>query len=145
MPQVWILQGKTFKYWGSEKTVPDVSEIKQFHKKKMQLWVVYITCVRACLVMSWLFATPWTIACQVLLYMEVPRQEHWSRLPFPSPEDLPYPGFESTSLASPAWAGGFFTTPLRKSHTLHAKKSKEILTREMGIHIALNKELESGI
>ena len=34
------------------------------------------------------------------------RQEHWSRLPFPSPEDLPNPGIE---LTSPSLAGGFFT------------------------------------
>ena len=35
------------------------------------------------------------------------RQEYWSELPFPSPGDLPDPGIE---LASPALAGGFFTT-----------------------------------
>ena len=35
------------------------------------------------------------------------RQEYWSRLPFPSPGDLPNPGIEPTSLAL---AGGFFTT-----------------------------------
>ena len=31
-------------------------------------------------------------------------------LPCPPPEDLPEPGIESTSLRSPALAGGFFTT-----------------------------------
>ena len=31
-------------------------------------------------------------------------------LPFPTPEDLPYPGIEPMSLASPKSAGGFFTT-----------------------------------
>ena len=30
-------------------------------------------------------------------------------LPFPSPGDLPDPGIEPASLASPAMAGGFFT------------------------------------
>ena len=35
------------------------------------------------------------------------RQEYWSGLPFPSPEDLPNAGIESTS---PALADGFFTT-----------------------------------
>ena len=35
------------------------------------------------------------------------RQEYWSGLPFPTPEDLPDPGIEP---ASPALAGGFFTT-----------------------------------
>ena len=34
----------------------------------------------------------------------------WSGLPFPTLEDLPDPGIELTSLASPAPAGGFFTT-----------------------------------
>ena len=38
------------------------------------------------------------------------RQEHWSALPFPSPGDLPSPGVEPTSPASPAEADGFFTT-----------------------------------
>ena len=45
--------------------------------------------------------------CQALLSMGFPRQEYWSRLPFSSPGDLPNPGIE---LASPALAGGFFTT-----------------------------------
>ena len=52
-----------------------------------------------------LFATPWTP-----LSMEFCRQEYWSGLPFPTPEDFPDPGIKPTSLASPALAGGFFTT-----------------------------------
>ena len=36
-----------------------------------------------------LFATPWTIARQAPLSMGFPRQEYWSRLPFPTPGDLP--------------------------------------------------------
>ena len=35
------------------------------------------------------------------------REEYWSGLSFPSPEDLPNPGIK---LASPTFAGGFFTT-----------------------------------
>ena len=31
-------------------------------------------------------------------------------MPFPSPGDLPDPGIEPVALASPALAGGFFTT-----------------------------------
>ena len=31
-------------------------------------------------------------------------------LPFPTPRDLPDPGMEPSSLASPALAGRFFTT-----------------------------------
>ena len=40
--------------------------------------------------------------------MEFSRPEYWSGLPFSSPWDLPNPGIELTSLASPALAGGFF-------------------------------------
>ena len=57
-----------------------------------------------------LFATPWTVARQAPLYMEFSRQEYWSGLPFPSPEDILDPGMESESLMSPALAGRFFTT-----------------------------------
>ena len=38
------------------------------------------------------------------------RQEHWNRLPFPTPGSLLNPGIKPVSLASPALAGGFFTT-----------------------------------
>ena len=39
------------------------------------------------------------------------RQEYWSGLPFPSPEDdLPGPGIKPTSLMSPVLAGRFFTS-----------------------------------
>ena len=41
--------------------------------------------------------------------MGFPRQEYWSRLPFPPPGDLPNPGIELMSLMSPALAGGFFS------------------------------------
>ena len=50
------------------------------------------------------FATPWT---DRLLCMGFPRQEYWSGLPFPFPEDLLNPGVEPRS---PVLAGGFFTT-----------------------------------
>ena len=35
------------------------------------------------------------------LSMEFSRQEHWSGLPFPPPEDLPNPGIEHASLVFP--------------------------------------------
>ena len=44
-------------------------------------------------------ATPWAVAGQSLLSMEVSMQEHWSGLPFPSPGDLLDPGIESGSAA----------------------------------------------
>ena len=46
-----------------------------------------------------LFVTPWTVAHQALLSMGFSRQEYWSGLPFPSPEDLPNPGIKPGSPA----------------------------------------------
>ena len=43
--------------------------------------------------------TPWTVACQALLSMGFSRQEYWSGLLFPSPEDLPDTGIEPRSPA----------------------------------------------
>ena len=48
----------------------------------------------SCPVMCDSFVTPWTTAHQAPLSMEFPRQEYWSRLPLPSPGDLPNPGME---------------------------------------------------
>ena len=42
-----------------------------------------------------------TVACQAPLSMEFFRQEHWSGLPFFSPEHLPDPGTESGSPTLP--------------------------------------------
>ena len=49
------------------------------------------------------------VARQAPLSMGFPRQEYWSGLPFPTPEDLPNPEIKPVS---PALAGGFFTTGL---------------------------------
>ena len=56
-----------------------------------------------------LFVTPGTIGCQAPLFMELSKQEYWSRLPFPTPGDFLNPGTEPVSLASPALAGRFST------------------------------------
>ena len=65
--------------------------------------------------MSSLSCEPWTVAHQVPLSMQFPRQEYWSGLPFPSPRDLPDPEMELL----PTWAGGLFTTePPGKPHSL---------------------------
>ena len=52
----------------------------------------------------------WTVARQAPLSMGFPRQEYWSGLPFLSSGNLPDPGIEPMSPASPALAGRFFTT-----------------------------------
>ena len=53
---------------------------------------------------------PWTIAHQAPLFTGFPREELLKRVVFPPPGDLPHPGINTLSLASPALAGGFFTT-----------------------------------
>ena len=45
----------------------------------------------------WLFVTPWTVAYHAPPSMRFSKQEDWSGLPFPSPEDLPDPGIEPGS------------------------------------------------
>ena len=55
----------------------------------------------------WLFAAPWTVAREAPLTMEFSRQEYWSGLSSPPPEDPPDPGIQPVS---PALAGRFFTT-----------------------------------
>ena len=52
-------------------------------------------------------ATLCTVACQAPLFVGFPRQEHWSRVPFPPSGDLPDPGIKPSS---PALAGRFSTT-----------------------------------
>ena len=47
-------------------------------------------------------AAPWTVARQAPLSMGFFRQEYWSRLPFPTLEDLPNPGTKPESLVPPA-------------------------------------------
>ena len=80
-------------------------------------WVCVCVCVCACVCVYahllshvWLIATPRTVTCQAFLSMGFSRQEYWSGLAFPTPGDLPDPGIKLASLASPALAGGFFTT-----------------------------------
>ena len=70
--------------------------------------------------------TPWTVTHQAPVSMEFSRQEYWSRLPSPTPGDVPHLGIEQMSAlpfptpgdlpdpgikpASPALAGRFFTS-----------------------------------
>ena len=49
-----------------------------------------------------LFATPQTVAYKAPPSMGFPRQEYWSGLPFPSPENLPNPGIKPRSPTSQA-------------------------------------------
>ena len=64
----------------------------------------------------------WTVALQVPLSMEFPKQEHWNGLPCPPPKDLPDPGIEPRSLMTPALAGWFFTTSATKKSVTDRKR-----------------------
>ena len=77
-----------------------------------------------------LFATPWTIAHQAPLSVGFSRQEHWSGLPFPPPGDSPNRGIEPIYPASPALAGGFFTSEPLGKHSLSVEMDK--YTNQLG-------------
>ena len=53
---------------------------------------------------------PWAVVHQAPMLMEFSMQEYWNWLPFPTPGDLPDPGIDHTSPASPVFVGRFFTT-----------------------------------
>jgi len=61
-------------------------------RTSLYYWVQCV-CMLSCFSCVRLFATPWT-HCQAPLSMEFSRQEYWSRLPFPTPGDLPYSGWK---------------------------------------------------
>ena len=97
-----------------------------------------LSCVLGYLVLSKLFVTPWTLAHQASLSMGFPRQEYWSRLPFPPPGDLPKPGVKPESPAAPALADGLLTSPppgnnlgLRYPTIKKAEPRFQLLTKKM--------------
>ena len=69
-------------------TEPWFPTLKARTYKKMKM--KSLSCVQ-------LFATPWTVAYHDPPSMGFSRQEYWSGLPFPSPENLPNPGIEPGS------------------------------------------------
>ena len=71
-----------------------------------------------CQLLSGATATPWMVARQAPLSIELSRQEYWSGLPFPTPGVLPDPGIEHPSLTSFALESRFFAIePHGKSHS----------------------------
>ena len=93
----------------SKRHAKDKIENQQGEKKTCEYAHVYIYKVKS-LSRVRLFVTPWTITYQAPLSMGFSRQEYWSGLPFPSPEDLPDSGIEPGSPVPPALAGGFLMT-----------------------------------
>ena len=82
--------------------------------QELAIWALYAFAAIVVVVQSLnrvqLFVTLWTVAHQAPLSMGFSRQEYFSGLPCPPPGDLPDPGIEPASVASPALAGRFFTT-----------------------------------
>ena len=65
------------------------------------------------------------------------RQEYWTGLPLPSPEDLPNPGID---LVSPATAGGFLTTeppgrPQMNAYMLEKRRQCELSRVQKSVFI----------
>ena len=74
-----------------------------------------------------LFAAPWTIAHQAHLSMEFSRQEYWSGLLFPPPEDLPDLGLKPTAPVFPELASRIFTAePAGKPTTCCSRCKKPL-------------------
>ena len=63
-----------------------------------QEFLLFCGCLLSHFSHAWLFVTQWPVACQAPLSMGFSRQENWSGLPFPRPEDLPNPGIKPMSL-----------------------------------------------
>ena len=61
------------------------------------------------------------------------RQEYWSGLPCPPPEDLPDSRIKPVSLISPALAGGFFTASERTPITLESREAGEQISVFQGL------------
>ena len=92
-----------------------------------------------------LFATPWTAACQASSFLGFSRQEYWSGLPFPSPEDLPGPGIKpgSPALQADAFPSEPPGKPIRllKDHNMqHASKNQHVNKRNFhsSMHSLMN-------
>ena len=72
--------------------------------------------------------TLWTVANQAPLSMGFSRQECQSKLPWPPPGDLPYPGIEPASPVSPALqADSLPTAPPGKHADRYTRDEQEMM------------------
>ena len=76
------------------------------------------------------FKAPWTVAHQASLSMEFFRQESWSGLPFPPPEDLPHPGIFFFPTSPKILSPRFDSAPMHRGQvfgikTKHGKGPRE--------------------
>ena len=106
-----------------------------------------IMCVLSRFSIFCLFVSLWTVAHQSPLCMRFFRQEYWSRLPFPSPGDLPDSGTEPASVVSPTLAGGFFTTSVtvQYSWTSYDQLSKGKGDKAPGTTVEYSSPISTGI
>ena len=88
-----------------------------------------------CVCSCWLFATLRTVARQAPLSMEFSQQQYRSRLPFPPPGYLPYPGIEHYIFCI---AGGFFTAEPLGKPIRHAYAPANLLVIFSIIHTCVN-------
>ena len=88
--------------------------------------------------------TPWTVACQPSLSIEFSREEYWSRLPFPSPGDLPDPGIEPVSLALETVSDFIFGGSKIPADGDCSHKIKRLLLLERKVMTNLDSILKSG-
>ena len=70
--------------------------------------------------MSDSFVVSWIIGCQPPLSIRFPRQEYWSGLSFPFPEDILNPGIAPVSSALAGWV--FTIEPPGNPNSIHISK-----------------------
>ena len=91
-----------------------ISKIPSRRKEEPHLtsWELTFNALCSCYALSRvrLLCNPWTAPHQAALSLEFPRWEYWEGLLCPTAGDLPDSRTKPESLASPALAGGFFTT-----------------------------------
>ena len=92
--------------WASSRNWDKVTEDGiQIMTGRVLLCVCVCVCTRPRLHSRvWLFAVPWTAACQAPPSMEFPRQKHWRELPFASPEGSSWPK-NWTQVCCVSWIG----------------------------------------
>ena len=92
LPKHWSLENwrKYFRFEPCWETL--------FYRMTIEHGVPRVTCKWYSLIAELIIhATPWTVGHQAPLCMGFPRQEYWSRLPFPSLGNLPNLGIEPRS------------------------------------------------
>ena len=91
-PPRWIYLALTYSFKIAEQYHLRKRAIKRCLDFKTSSILCYAKFLQPCLTLCYLMDT---VACQAPLSMGVSRQGHWSGLSFPSPGDLPDPGYQT--------------------------------------------------